>query len=112
MADDSIRMVGSSTLTSVDGTLRVNGSTQMVDNGTLMSADSTWTVDDSTLVVGGGTWMIDDNTLTVGDGTLTSDGQHRLGSAIARMTQHCHHQHDSAATSHHGQVASATPSLA
>jgi hypothetical protein len=34
----------------------------------------------------------------VNGGTLTSDGQHQLDSAIARMTWRRYHQHDSVTT--------------
>jgi hypothetical protein len=80
----------------------------MVDGGTPMSAGDTSMVDGSTLTVDGGTPTVDGSTLIVGGNTLTSNGQHQLGSAIARMTRHRRHQYDSAVTSRHGQVVLAT----
>jgi hypothetical protein len=82
----------------------------MVGSSTLMSIDDTLAAGNGTSVVGACTLMVDDGTLTSVDrtrtddgSTLTSDGQHRLNSAIVCMTQHhCHHK-DSMATSHHGQ---------
>jgi hypothetical protein len=53
----------------------------------LTVAGGTLTTGDDTLVVSGGTLTAGGDTLVVGGGTLMSDGQHRLGSTIACMTQ-------------------------
>jgi hypothetical protein len=59
-------------------------------------------VGEGTLTVGGSNQAVNDSTLMIIGGTLTSDGQHRLTSAITPMTQHPLHRHAFIGMSHNG----------